>query len=93
MEKNKQIKLFAAIGGALYNSAPNWREQLARDLDVETATVRNWARGHSDIDRQPGVYDDIIKRVTEKRMSLFAIHEFLVNTKKQLKRSRIRAIV
>lgn len=59
----------AKAGKALYGV--NWKNQLARDLDVNPTRIRDWSAGKRDI--PPGIWASIVALLKQRRATIDAV--------------------
>ena len=62
-------ELFQRIGAALYGR--NWHDGFARELGVNSSSVRNWAHGRNVI--PDGVWRDIAELASARQTELAAV--------------------
>lgn len=67
------LDLFRAIGEALYG--PQWQSELARQLDVNLATMRRWATGKFAI--PPGIWADLANMLAERQVEIAKLEPLL----------------
>lgn len=62
----KDLDLFCTCGEALFG--PQWQSELARQLDVNLATMRRWATGKFAI--PPGIWADLANMLAERQVEI-----------------------
>jgi hypothetical protein len=74
-------RVLNVVGRALYPMRQDWKAQLAFDLDVAPASVRQWETGHLNFDAQHGALDDMIRLCSLRELHAKMAKEYLVKFK------------
>ena len=69
----KDLELFCTCGEALFG--PQWQSELARQLDVNLATMRRWATGKFAI--PPGIWADLANMLAERQVEIAELEPLL----------------